>query len=350
MATEPDTPGTDEFEVWDARFPDRFFIVHSKLVRDGYLPAIGDAATKVYISLVDHANQDHAAYPSQPRIAKQVGLSERTVRRAVDVLAEFGLIEVIPPHGSRRNNVYRLTTPDDWRPVEGVISDRASTIDPDMGVRDPKVLTRTWVSGKVDVSCLSPTSINTDADLFSEKERVGDPKIEGPTPEKKDGRTSTGTARPPTALWAFWEAFCAGAAIDPKAQSLMKAQLSVAKALMAEGITNEQIKACGAAMRKQYRPVLTMQYARGFLPGFLADYSRRATTPDEQTLLRWYDFSQANGKYPPDALDYFRARWGWDRPNQNHPEFIDLIRTPTARLVNARGEARIAARRGGPPS
>lgn len=319
-------------EVFDDRFPERFFLVQSALMRGGYAKAIGPSATLVYLCLADHANRDGSSFPSIGRIAEQVGLTERPVRSALRVLEAHGIVTTIQVRG--RPNIYRLTAPSNWR----LEADGTSPNTPAAGSRPPKVLDRLPAAPEVEASRLSPSSIN-DADPGFLAKDVSAEKKNGtdvPTmhsPEK----------RPPTPLWSFWEAFCRGAGIDPNTQPLLGNQLNVAKAIMKDGITEAEIEACGAAMRKTYRPVLTMQYARGFLPGFLAEHKSRSTKPDDAALLRWNDHVERHGKYPPDALDYFKARWNWDRPNANHPEFIDEIKVPTAKLVNRRGEQRLIA-------
>ena len=50
-------------------------------------------AVAVYQYLFFRANEDGQCWPSVPRIARDIKLSERTVRRAIGELREAGLIE-----------------------------------------------------------------------------------------------------------------------------------------------------------------------------------------------------------------------------------------------------------------
>jgi hypothetical protein len=63
------------------------------------------------VVLADHFNdQEGAAWPSQERIAKMMGLSTRQVRRIQIELINKGHLEVETRTG--QSNLYRMTTPD----------------------------------------------------------------------------------------------------------------------------------------------------------------------------------------------------------------------------------------------
>lgn len=50
-------------------------------------------AVAVYIYLVDRANKEGQCWPAVPTIAREIKLSEATVRRAIKDLRKVGLIE-----------------------------------------------------------------------------------------------------------------------------------------------------------------------------------------------------------------------------------------------------------------
>lgn len=72
---------------------------------------IGHAAILVYLVLARHADPDRTCWPSVSRIAKMVGISERSVRRSLVSLAAIGLVRrqaQLTPRGSAPN-VYILS-------------------------------------------------------------------------------------------------------------------------------------------------------------------------------------------------------------------------------------------------
>ncbi len=50
-------------------------------------------AVSVYIYLADHADMNNECYPGIPRIARELKLSQSTVRRALEDLRKEGLLE-----------------------------------------------------------------------------------------------------------------------------------------------------------------------------------------------------------------------------------------------------------------
>lgn len=81
-------------------------------VLDQHGAAIGPNGIAVYMALVRFANNEtQAASPAVPRIAKAIGLSERTVQRTLALLETAGLIAITPRYtedGDRTSNLYTL--------------------------------------------------------------------------------------------------------------------------------------------------------------------------------------------------------------------------------------------------
>jgi hypothetical protein len=77
-----------------------------------YTPRIGSNGLLVYLGLAKYAwlgSGITSCYPSVPALARDVGLSECTIRRALRALVRERLISVSPNHdGSRRGNQYTL--------------------------------------------------------------------------------------------------------------------------------------------------------------------------------------------------------------------------------------------------
>jgi len=97
---------TEEFTVVDDRRPGWHWI--SNWVIDDYAAKIGVYAFGVYVAIVRHGSP---SWPSVRRIAKQLGISTRTVVNGIRVLEEHGLIRVERgkrPDGSNLSNVYHV--------------------------------------------------------------------------------------------------------------------------------------------------------------------------------------------------------------------------------------------------
>ena len=67
----------DRFEVRDLRVKTRFAIDNA--FYDEFTPLFGPTLSMVYIALVRHADKAQKTWPSQPRIAKQLGLTREWV-------------------------------------------------------------------------------------------------------------------------------------------------------------------------------------------------------------------------------------------------------------------------------
>ena len=79
-----------------------------KLYRNDELP---HRAKLVYIYLYDHRNANNMAFPGVKRIARELSVSEKTVRRAIKDLEKAGLVRkeyAYRPNGSSTSNRYYL--------------------------------------------------------------------------------------------------------------------------------------------------------------------------------------------------------------------------------------------------
>ena len=68
-------------------------------------------AVSVYVYLADRANKDGQCWPAIPTIAKELKLSQSTVRRALNDLRREGLLETeqrYRPKGGKSSLLYKL--------------------------------------------------------------------------------------------------------------------------------------------------------------------------------------------------------------------------------------------------
>lgn len=76
-----------------------------------YRAELPHRAVSVYIYLSDRANKDGECWPAIPTIAKELKLSESTVRRALRDLRKAGLLETeqrFRKHGGKSSLLYTL--------------------------------------------------------------------------------------------------------------------------------------------------------------------------------------------------------------------------------------------------
>ena len=81
----------ENIEIRDLRRK-QYFMVDDEYL-NGYARLCGIAATGVYTSLCRHSNKDQKAWPSILLIAQELEISDRTVKRAIKTLTEWGIIE-----------------------------------------------------------------------------------------------------------------------------------------------------------------------------------------------------------------------------------------------------------------
>lgn len=87
-----------------------FFVIDNALI-DRHGPEIGAYAIAVYVTLVRHADENGAAWPSRKRVASLLKCSPDTVDRAIRALIESGLITKtarVSESGDADTNAYTL--------------------------------------------------------------------------------------------------------------------------------------------------------------------------------------------------------------------------------------------------
>jgi hypothetical protein len=72
------------------------------------VPTLGPMAALVYWALAYHADRDGKCWPSHGCLARELGLSERTVIRAIATVEKHGLVSVERARDGKTRNVYRL--------------------------------------------------------------------------------------------------------------------------------------------------------------------------------------------------------------------------------------------------
>ena len=92
----------------DARGPGWFW-ADNKVI-DVYAAKIGIHALGVYMVLVKHLNSDDECWPSSATIAKKLGISQRTVIKAIQTLATEKLIEITPREEQGKGQISNLYT------------------------------------------------------------------------------------------------------------------------------------------------------------------------------------------------------------------------------------------------
>jgi len=105
---------------------------------NGYARFFGAAGAGIYFSLCRHANQStQKCFPSQQTIAKELGITDRTVRKYIKLFERYGLIEINKERKSGKwiNNVYTLLDKTEWHSPEEIISDGQNT--PTIGTKQP---------------------------------------------------------------------------------------------------------------------------------------------------------------------------------------------------------------------
>ena len=79
--------------------------------RNIYSSDLSHRARSVYMYLKDRADRDGKCWPAIKTIARELGLSSSTVKRALADLARLGRVEILPRYrenGGRTSNLYRL--------------------------------------------------------------------------------------------------------------------------------------------------------------------------------------------------------------------------------------------------
>lgn len=107
----------DEFKIRDTRIKEKYFMDDEYL--NGYAKLCGIYATGVYISLCRHSNIKQTCFPSISLIARELDISEKTVRNSLKTLTHWKIIKV--QKGKRRQggmyapNNYTLLDKSEWK-------------------------------------------------------------------------------------------------------------------------------------------------------------------------------------------------------------------------------------------
>lgn len=91
-----------------------------------YESSLPSRAKTVMFYLINRSNKELTCFPAIPTIARETGLSERTVQRALKELVEEGFVEKTPRYrenGGQSSNLYRLGIEKDDCSVEPAIQD-----------------------------------------------------------------------------------------------------------------------------------------------------------------------------------------------------------------------------------
>lgn len=102
----------DRFVVRDLRVKTRFAI--DNVFYDDFTEVFGPALSMIYVALVRHSNKEQKTWPSQTKIAKQVGLSRNWVGMQLQILECFQLIKKVRL-GKMCTNRYYLIDENYWR-------------------------------------------------------------------------------------------------------------------------------------------------------------------------------------------------------------------------------------------
>ena len=96
----------EQFEVRDMRARTRFFV--DNVFYDKFVPVFGPSLSMVYVALVRHANREQKTWPSQTRIATQLGMSRQWINVQLQMLEAFGLIKKVRVGKMCANRYYLL--------------------------------------------------------------------------------------------------------------------------------------------------------------------------------------------------------------------------------------------------
>lgn len=85
------------------------FVPMARAIYRDHARYIGPHATLVYFALANHADRDMQCWPAVATIAKTLGISASSVRRALTRLEEAGLVAVARSHDGINPNTYTLS-------------------------------------------------------------------------------------------------------------------------------------------------------------------------------------------------------------------------------------------------
>jgi hypothetical protein len=110
----------DKSKLRTKRKPSRFFI-ENEYVHGGYIAALADACTKIYLVLSVHCNNEtQVAFPSISTIQELSGCTNRnTTIKAIATLQEYGIVGILKTKGFNMVNVYAFQATRFWKPIPG---------------------------------------------------------------------------------------------------------------------------------------------------------------------------------------------------------------------------------------
>jgi len=91
---------------------------------NGYARYFGPSGTAIYLSLCRHANANQECFPAQELIAKENGITGRTVRKYIKIFSDCKMIVIERERmgGKWKNNVYTLADKNEWVKPEEIVS------------------------------------------------------------------------------------------------------------------------------------------------------------------------------------------------------------------------------------
>jgi hypothetical protein len=107
------------FKVRDLRQKTQFKVDDKYL--NGYARVCGSNATLAYLSLCRHAEfESQRAFPSQKKMAFELGISENSIKRGIKSLVNYNIIEIKKEKmgGKFANNVYYLLDKSEWETID----------------------------------------------------------------------------------------------------------------------------------------------------------------------------------------------------------------------------------------
>lgn len=103
-------------EIRDLRRHDNFRM-DDDFIDDGFVAAIGERPSLIYMMLCRHAGPTQECWPGIDRMAEKMKWNARTVMRAIQRLEAHRLIEVVRrkgPDGRQAVNIYKLLHKNRW--------------------------------------------------------------------------------------------------------------------------------------------------------------------------------------------------------------------------------------------
>lgn len=93
---------------------------------NGYGRIFGPVGVAIYVCLCRHCDEEQKCYPAEKTIAKELNISDRTVRKYLKLFKKYRLIEITRERskdGKFLNNTYWLLDKSEWIKPAEIISD-----------------------------------------------------------------------------------------------------------------------------------------------------------------------------------------------------------------------------------